>query len=76
MSKSIGCRYGVDQTYGDCVGGFMSMLEASSPPTLEDYKETQMLFRDFCILPAKIPEFHTRNALVLWRTRTIKAALS
>lgn len=55
MSRPIGCKNGVDQTYGDCVGGFMSMFEASSPPTLEDYEETQMLFRDFCILPAKVP---------------------
>lgn len=53
----------------------MGMVEAKGKPTKADIKETLSLLRDFCIPIATIPDAPTRNALVIWRTNTIKTYL-
>ena len=54
----------------------MTMQEAHAAPTKQDYQETRILFRDFCIPPTTTPSITTRGGLIAWRTSVIQRYLS
>lgn len=49
----------------------MTLAECYSTPSEQDYYETMILFRDFCLPPTTIPPVKTKNQLVSWRTHHI-----